>query len=121
MVQYWESFEKLEAYARNRNASHLPAWQQFNKNVGSNGDVGIWHETYLIEKGNYECIYNNMPRFGLGKVGEFVEAKATITTQKTDWWRLEKRFDLVKVLIQFLLCLKLPRHGTCCFTCPVIE
>jgi len=82
MVQYWESFEKLEAYARNRNASHLPAWQQFNKNVGSNGDVGIWHETYLIEKGNYECIYNNMPRFGLGKVGEFVEAKGNYHNAK---------------------------------------
>lgn len=75
MLQYWESFEKLEAYAKSKDAVHLPAWQQFNKNVGSNGDVGIWHETYLIEKGNYECIYNNMPAFGLGKAGELIEAK----------------------------------------------
>lgn len=82
MVQYWESFEKLEAYARNKDATHLPAWQQFNKNIASNGDVGIWHETYLIEKGNYECIYNNMPSFGLGKVGTFVEAKGNYHNAK---------------------------------------
>lgn len=77
MVQYWESFEKLEAYAKNKDAHHLPAWQDFNKRIKSNGDVGIWHETYLIPKGSYECIYNNMPRFGLGKAGELIQAKGS--------------------------------------------
>ena len=74
MVQYWESFEKLEAYARNKDAHHLPAWQEFNKRIKSNGDVGIWHETYLVPKGSYECVYNNMPKFGLGKAGELIKA-----------------------------------------------
>ena len=70
MVQYWKSFEHLEAYAKNRNAAHLPAWAQFNKNISSNGDVGIWHETYLIKKGCHESVYNNMPQFGLAKIGK---------------------------------------------------
>jgi hypothetical protein len=74
VVQYWRSFEQLEAYAKNRDAAHLPAWQAFNKAVGSNGDVGIWHETYLVSPGRYETIYNNMPRFGLGRAGEIVDA-----------------------------------------------
>ena len=74
MVQYWESFEKLESYAKNKSSSHLPAWADFNKKVGSNGDVGIWHETYLSQKGKYECVYNNMPPFGLAKVGKHVPA-----------------------------------------------
>src|SRR5262245_35365428 len=26
IVQYWRSFEQLEAYARNRDANHWPAW-----------------------------------------------------------------------------------------------
>ncbi|GAC1448385.1 MAG: DUF4188 domain-containing protein [Ktedonobacteraceae bacterium] len=68
MVQYWRSFEDLALYAGNRDAAHLPAWREFNRRVGSNGDVGIWHETYRIPVGNYEAIYNNMPAFGLGKV-----------------------------------------------------
>lgn len=74
MVQYWESFEKLENYAKNQSSSHLPAWAEFNKKVGSNGDVGIWHETYLSQKGKYECVYNNMPKFGLAKVGHHIPA-----------------------------------------------
>lgn len=75
VVQYWRSFELLEAYAKNADAEHLPAWQAFNKAVGSNGDVGIWHETYVIRPGAYENIYNNMPAFGLGAAGTLVEAK----------------------------------------------
>ena len=52
MVQYWRSFEDLERYAKNRDAEHLPAWAAFNKAVGSNGDVGIWHETYRVDPGD---------------------------------------------------------------------
>ena len=74
VVQYWHSFEHLEAYARNRDAAHLPAWQAFNRAIGSNGDVGIWHETYVVAPGRYEAFYNNMPPFGLGVAGRIVEA-----------------------------------------------
>jgi len=74
VVQYWRSFDALEAYAKNRNAAHLPAWQAFNKAVGSNGDVGIWHETYVIRAGCYETVYNNMPAFGLGLAGSLKDA-----------------------------------------------
>ena len=69
-VQYWESFDHLEKFARSKDHSHLPAWQRFLKNVGINGDVGIWHETYEVKKGSYENIYANMPPFLLGKVGK---------------------------------------------------
>ena len=69
IVQYWKSFEHLEAYAKDRNGLHYPAWKDFNTKVKSNGDVGIWHETYKVRAGEYECIYNNMPDYGLGKIG----------------------------------------------------
>jgi hypothetical protein len=74
VVQYWKSFEALEAYAKARDKAHLPAWQAFNKAIASNGDVGIWHETYVVEPGKYENIYNNMPPYGLGSVGRIVDA-----------------------------------------------
>lgn len=74
VVQYWRSFEALEAYAKSRNAAHLPAWKAFNQAVGSNGDVGIWHETYVVAAGQFETVYNNMPRFGLGRAGDIVDA-----------------------------------------------
>ena len=51
LVQYWRSFEDLERFARNQDDPHLPAWRRFNGLVGSDGSVGIWHETYIVEQG----------------------------------------------------------------------
>jgi Domain of unknown function (DUF4188) len=73
-VQYWRSFEDLERFARNPDDPHLPAWRHFNRTVGSDGSVGIWHETFIVERGNYEAIYSNMPLFGLAKATERVPA-----------------------------------------------
>ncbi len=67
VVQYWRSFEDLERYARDPDEAHFPAWRKFNQRVGSDGSVGIWHESYLVEPGNVETVYNNMPPFGLSE------------------------------------------------------
>ena len=75
IVQYWRSFEHLEAYARDTNQLHWPAWVAFNKRVGkSRDDVGIWHETYRVRAGEYECVYSGMPPFGLAKASATVDA-----------------------------------------------
>src|SRR5471032_3152799 len=74
MVQYWRSMDQLLDYAKNREAEHLPAWQAFNKAIGTDGSVGIWHETYAVSPGCYENIYVNMPPFGLGKIGSLQPA-----------------------------------------------
>jgi hypothetical protein len=73
-VQYWRSMAQLLAYAKDKQAQHLPAWQAFNRSIGSDGAVGVWHETYEVSAGAYENIYVNMPPFGLGKVGELQPA-----------------------------------------------
>lgn len=73
VIQYWRSFAHLEAYARGKDHLHLPAWQQFNKKIRhSEGDVGIWHETYRVKVGQFEAIYNAMPPIGLGLAGRLV-------------------------------------------------
>ena len=66
LLQYWRSEEDLMAYAKGQ--KHLKAWNEFNKKVGNNDAVGIYHETFLVKQGNYESVYGNMPKFGLGKV-----------------------------------------------------
>lgn len=72
---YWRSFEHLEAYARNPDQRHWPAWVAFNKRMGnSRGDVGIWHETYQVRAGEYETVYSGMPPYGLGAAGKLVPA-----------------------------------------------
>ena len=75
MVQYWRSFEHLEAYARNHDHEHWPAWVAFNRRTAnSRGDVGIWHETYQVRAGQYEAIYSGMPPIGLGRFAKLVPA-----------------------------------------------
>jgi len=74
MVQYWRSMAQLLSYAKNKDAQHLPAWRAFNKAVGDNGSVGIWHEAYTAGPGTYETFYGNMPSFGLGKAGRLEAA-----------------------------------------------
>ncbi|MNJ58779.1 hypothetical protein D3C77_544320 [compost metagenome] len=70
LLQYWRSYEQLEKYARG--GMHLESWKHFNKSVGTDGTVGIYHETYRVQPGMYECIYGNMPKFGLAKVSNHV-------------------------------------------------
>jgi len=74
LVQYWRSMDQLLAYAKNKDAAHLPAWRDFHRAIGTNGDVGIWHETYVVRPGSYENIYVNMPEFGLGRAGRLIPA-----------------------------------------------
>ncbi|HJN44383.1 MAG: transcriptional regulator [Acidobacteria bacterium] len=72
-VQYWRSFDHLEAYARSKAHAHWPAWVDFNQtNDGSRADVGIWHETYKVRAGEYEAFYRGVPPFGLGRVGQLM-------------------------------------------------
>ena len=65
VVQYWASTAQLDSYAAASDREHLPAWREFNRQVRDNGDVGVFHETYVVDR--HESIYVNMPPgFGLG-------------------------------------------------------
>lgn len=82
LIQYWRSFDHLDRFARDPEATHFPAWKKFYQLVRKNGEVGIWHETYLVKAGNYETIYNNMPEFGLGKASKLIPASGKHETAR---------------------------------------
>lgn len=88
VVQYWRSSEDLQAYARADDHLHLPAWRAFNRQIGTNGDVGIFHETYVVTEGAFEAVYGNMPDIFMGaalgtvpvrKLGESASRRLTST------------------------------------------
>jgi hypothetical protein len=81
-VQYWRSFDDLEKFARDPSDQHLPVWKDFNRRVGSDGRVGIWHETYVVNAGQYECMYVNMPLSGLAAATEHVVAAGNLETAR---------------------------------------
>jgi len=91
-LQYWKSFAHLDRFARDPARAHRPAWAAFNRAVASNGAVGIWHTQRCgncsfgkrwdgrhgdlsVRTGDYECIYNNMPLFGLARATRAVPAQ----------------------------------------------
>ena len=71
VVQYWSSIEKLYSYASDPAQEHRPAWARFNRAArGAPGAVGIWHETFLVERA--ESIYSSTRRMGPPKATELV-------------------------------------------------
>lgn len=72
MLQYWESTEKLQAFANDPDRTHRPAWTAFYQLAARGNNVGIWHETYVVPAGNFETVYRSMPLFGLGEVAGVV-------------------------------------------------
>jgi len=86
IVQYWRSFEHLEAFARDKDDPHLAVWRNYWRRVGKQPRTGIWHETYLVRAGEYENIYGNMRAFGLGKAGSLIPAAEAASARE----RLQK-------------------------------
>lgn len=80
MVSYWRSFDDLTRFARSQDDPHWQPWQQFMREVGADGTVGIWHETYRIDPGQSECIYGNMPAFGLAAATTHVSVSEKMQT-----------------------------------------
>ncbi|HLQ28456.1 MAG TPA: DUF4188 domain-containing protein [Ktedonobacteraceae bacterium] len=67
-------FDDLEKFARDKTDPHLSAWHRYSKAIGTDGSVGIFHETYLVAAGRYEALYGNMPVFGLASATRHVPA-----------------------------------------------
>jgi hypothetical protein len=67
VVQYWRSADQLGRYARDAQQLHAPAWARWNKSrIPGSGDVGIFHETYVVPREGVESRYANVPTIGLG-------------------------------------------------------
>ncbi len=91
VVQYWRSFEQLEAYARDPDARHLPAWREFNRRARGTTAVGIYHETYRVRAGEYEAVYVDMPAIGLASSGGLRPVGSASTAASRLGLRAEER------------------------------
>ena len=79
-VQYWRSAEQLGRYARDPAMVHQPAWSRHNRRAAGTGDVGLWHESYVVPATAIESLYANMPPVGLGRaLGAVPRARARRT------------------------------------------
>jgi hypothetical protein len=71
IVQYWDSVDKLYAYASTPESEHKPAWTAFNRSARKAPKaVGFWHETFQVSRA--ESMYVSMPTAGLAQATELV-------------------------------------------------
>jgi hypothetical protein len=89
IVQYWRSFEHLEAFARDPGDLHRPTWLNWYRR-DPQGRTGIWHETFLVRAGEYEAIYSDVPEQGLAAAGRAVP----LTGSSSARFRLRRAGDV---------------------------
>ena len=80
IVQYWRSFEHLEAFAHDEELLHRDAWLRWYRR-DPQGRTGIWHETYLVRSGEYEAVDADPPEAGLAAAGRAVPLKKSSTAR----------------------------------------
>ena len=82
LIQYWRSFEALEAFAKSREGQHLPAWAAFHRARRGDIGVGVFHETYCVAPGDYENVYVDMPPTLMGEVAPMFEATDALVSAR---------------------------------------
>ena len=80
VLQYWQSFETLEAWSHS--APHAEWWRMAVDRMRTKGDLGIYHETYLVPGAQVESISMNCVPAGLGAFGPTFDAVGPRTTSR---------------------------------------
>jgi hypothetical protein len=80
VLQYWRSFEDLEAWSHR--PPHSEWWRAAVERMRTRGDFGVYHETFLVPRDQIETIYMNCPPTGLAAFGTLGEAVGPQTTSR---------------------------------------
>lgn len=80
LVSYWRDVDAVQAYARQSDGLHLPAWRNYVRLIGSAPDIGVWHELYDLRNGGSEAVYVNMPQFGRAQADGHRQVSAGLNT-----------------------------------------
>jgi hypothetical protein len=80
VLQYWRSFEALEAWSHT--PPHSEWWRRAVERMRTKGDLGVYHETFLVPAGAIESIYMNCPPVGLATFGTLGEPVGMMTNSR---------------------------------------
>lgn len=81
-VQYWRSMDDLSNF--NKEKDHMASRKQYYNEMEQAGIVSIWHETYLIQPGSYECVWGNSHPIGLAAVPGVTIVPINTSTSRYD-------------------------------------
>jgi hypothetical protein len=80
VLQYWRRFEDLEAWSHR--PPHSEWWRKALERMRTRGDLGIYHETFLVPRDRIETIYLDCAPAGLAVFGTPGEPVGTMTTSR---------------------------------------
>lgn len=80
VLQYWRSFDDLERWSRQ--PPHADWWRALAERARRRDDLGVYHETYAVPRGQVESIYLNCRPVGLAAFGPTAEATGARTTAR---------------------------------------
>jgi len=78
--QYWQSFEELEAWSHR--PPHSEWWRQVLERMRTRGDLGVYHETFLVPRDRLESIYLDCAPVGLATFGTLGEPVGAMTASR---------------------------------------
>jgi len=79
-LQYWSSFGALDAWSHG--TPHAAWWRAAVDRMRTVGDLGVYHEAYLVPRKNVETIYLDCPPLGVAAFGTMAEAVGPRTTAR---------------------------------------
>jgi hypothetical protein len=85
-LQYWSGFEALDDWSHR--APHAEWWRAAAERMRTKGDVGVYHESFLVPRANVESIYLDCPPVGLASFGLTADPVGPKTTARD---RLRRR------------------------------
>ncbi|KAL8713054.1 MAG: hypothetical protein Q9220_002914 [cf. Caloplaca sp. 1 TL-2023] len=95
-ISYWRDIESLHAVAFG--PAHRAAWDWWNSMSKKHPHIGLFHEVYVVPKGQWTTGYLNFPRFGMGqtrvgKNGGVGDGDPLVENVRSQWRSLYKGTD----------------------------
>ncbi len=94
VLQYWKDFDALEAWSHR--SPHSEWWRGLVDRARTKGDVGVYHETYLVPRRNIESIYLDCQAVGLSAFGTSADSVGALTTGRDRLGRRAASVDPLK-------------------------
>ncbi|MFM1802685.1 MAG: hypothetical protein RJA81_2037 [Planctomycetota bacterium] len=81
-LQYWNTLDQMLAWSHEK--PHTDWWAAAVNRQRKNQDFSIYHETYVVERGNFEAIYMNPGdhRPGASRFGTLVSPQGSLATAR---------------------------------------
>lgn len=80
VLQYWRSFNELDAWSHR--PPHSERWRDALDRMRRKGDLGVYHEVFLVPTESLESIYLDCEPAGLARFGKLAEPVGPLTTAR---------------------------------------